>query len=253
MLDSPVVLRWLLRAAGFSAYALLVLVVFGLSGYVAFNQWVRRGVTTVPELAGLAEEDAVRLLADLGLAFRRAETGRWSESVPAGKVVETRPRAGSFVKRGAAIEGVVSLGTRRVTVPELAGKATPAAQLVLRGEGLEAGTSYAVLSALGTPGAVVAQDPPAGLAVPAGTRVDLLVALDSAGATYVMPDLVYRRYDPVRRAFEAGGFHFGNVSFEPYEGVAEGTVLRQQPLPGHPLRRSDSIVLVVASAPEVAP
>ena len=253
MLDSSVVLRWLLRAAGFSAYALLVLVVFGLSGYVAFNQWVRRGVTTVPELAGLAEEDAVRLLADLGLAFRRAETGRWSEGVPAGKVVETRPRAGSFVKRGAAIEGVVSLGTRRVTVPELAGKATPAAQLVLRGEGLEAGASYAVLSALGSPGTVVAQDPPAGLPVPAGTRVDLLVALDSAGATYVMPDLVYRRYDPVRRAFETGGFHFGNVSFEPYEGVAEGTVLRQQPLPGHPLRRSDSIVLVVASAPEVAP
>jgi serine/threonine-protein kinase len=247
------VLRWLLRAVGFSAYALLVLVVFGLSGFVAFNQWVRRGVTTVPELAGLAEEDAVRLLADLGLAFRRAETGRWSESVPTGRVVESRPRAGSFVKRGAAIEAVVSLGTRRATVPELAGKATPAAQLVLRAEGLEAGASFSVLSALGAPGTVVAQDPPAGLAVPAGTRVDLLVALDTAGATYVMPDLIYRRYEPVRRSFESGGFHFGSVAFEPYEGVAEGTVLRQQPLPGHPLRRGDSIALVVASAPEVAP
>lgn len=253
MLDSPVVLRWLLRAAGLTAYAFLVLVVFGLSGYVAFNQWVRRGVTTVPELTGLAEEDAVRLLADLGLAFRRAETGRWSESVATGRVVESRPRAGSFVKRGAAIEGVLSLGARRITVPELAGKATPAAQLVLRGEGLEAGAAYSVLASLGVPGTVVAQDPPAGVAVPAGTRVDLLVALDSAGASYVMPDLVYRRYDPVRRAFEARGFHFGNVTFEPYEGVAEGTILRQLPLPGHPLRRGDAIVLAVASAPGIAP
>jgi beta-lactam-binding protein with PASTA domain len=89
--------------------------------------------------------------------------------------------------------------------------------------------------------------------VPAGTSVDLMVALDTAGAAYVMPDLVYRRYEPIRSAFETRGFRFGNVAFEPYEGVAEGTILRQQPLPGHPLRRTDAISLVVASASGVAP
>jgi eukaryotic-like serine/threonine-protein kinase len=247
LLDSPVVLRRLLRAAGVTAYAILVLVVFALSGYVAFNQWVRRGVTTVPELAGLSEEEAARLLADIGLAFRRAETERWSDKVEAGRIIESRPRAGSLVKRGAAIEAFVSLGARRVVVPELAGKAMPAAQIMLRGESLEPGATLSVLSGSGTPGTIVAQDPPAGASVAAGTAVDLLVATESAGATYVMPDLVYRRYEPIRRAFESGGFRFGNVSFEPYEGVAEGTILRQDPLPGHPLRRSEPISLVVAS------
>ena len=67
-----------------------------------------------------------------------------------------------------------------------------------------------------------------------------------------MPDLVYRRYEAVRQSLQAGGFRFGSVTFEPYEGVAEGTILRQQPLPGHPLRRSDAISLVVASTTATA-
>ena len=50
-----------------------------------------------------------------------------------------------------------------------------------------------------------------------------------------------------RRRFEAAGFRFGAVTFEPYEGISEGTILRQGPLPGHPLRRSDALSLVVAA------
>ncbi len=241
-------LRRLLRAAGLAAYALLLLVVSAVSAYLAFNAWVRSGVTTVPELAGLAEEQAERLLGEVGLELRGAETGRWSESVPLGHVVETRPRAGSFVKRGAAIEAVLSLGQRRIAVPDLAGRPVPAAQLMLRGEGLEAGVTLSVLAAAGAPGTVVGQDPPPGTSAAAGAPVDLLVALDNTGATYVMPDLVYRRFDPVRSRLESGGFRFGAVTFEPYEGVADGTILRQLPLPGHPLRRTDSITLVVAAA-----
>lgn len=248
-------LRRLLRWAAFAAYALLVLLVFTVSAYFAFSQWVRRGVTTVPELAGMSEEEATRLLADVGLAERRAETDRWSESVPPGRVVETRPRAGSFVKRGAEIEVVLSLGARRIAVPELNGKAIAAATLVLRSEGLEPGATLAVFATQGEPGTVVGQDPPAGAAAPPGSAVDLLVALDRAGATYVMPDLVYRHYEAVRSSFERSGFRLAPVTREPYEGVSEGTILRQQPLPGHPLRRSDTIALVVAAAaqPEVTP
>lgn len=245
-------LRRLLRAAGLAAYALLVLAVFAFTAYFAFNHWVRRGVTTVPDLTALGEEEAAALLADQGLAFRRAESGRWSETIPAGQLIETRPAAGSLVKRGAAIEGVVSQGARRVAVPELAGKALPAARLMLGSEGLEAGATLAVFAAAGTPGTVVGQNPPAGSQAPAGARVDLLVAQEFSGATYVMPDLVYRRYEPVRRALEARGFRFGNVTFEPYEGIAEGTILRQSPLPGHPLRRSEAIALGV-SAPGATP
>mgnify|MGYP003477662428 CR=1 FL=1 len=78
-------------------------------------------------------------------------------------------------------------------------------------------------------------------------------ALPAPADTFIMPDLVYRRYEPVRRYFEGGGFRLGAVKFEPYEGISDGTILRQNPLPGHPLRRRDVISLVVAATQGALP
>jgi beta-lactam-binding protein with PASTA domain len=95
---------------------------------------------------------------------------------------------------------------------------------------------------------VIEQDPDPNASVPPATGVDLLLAMAVPGERYVMPDLVYRNYDQVRPTFEAHGFKLGNVKFERYEGVAAGVILRQFPLPGHPVSREDGISLVVATA-----
>lgn len=249
MLDCPTVPRRFLSFVRRAAWGATLAAVCVISAYLAFNLFVRRGVTTVPELAGLAGDEAARMLADQGLRFHAADpAGRWSAEVAEGRVIETKPRAGSFVKRGSAVEVVVSLGARLATVPNLAGRALNAALVTVRAEGLELGDSLSVITAAGEPGTVVGQDPPPGVRVPAGGKIDLLIAGDWRPETFVMPDLVYRRYEPVRRYFEGGGFRVGTVKFEPYEGVAEGTILRQSPLPGHPLRRRDVIALVVAAA-----
>jgi eukaryotic-like serine/threonine-protein kinase len=235
-------------------WGVVLMAVFVASAYLAFNFFVRRGAMTVPELAGLTSEEASRLLADQGLRYRAAEpAGKWNATVDEGRVVESRPRAGGFVKRGSAVEVVLSLGARRANVPNLAGKAMSAARVTVQAEGLELGDTLSVASATGEPGMIVGQDPPAGSSVPAGTRIDLLVALDASSDTFVMPDLVYRRYEPVRGFFERGGFRMGAVKFEPYEGITEGTILRQNPLPGHPLRRRDVISLVVAASQGALP
>ena len=64
-----------------------------------------------------------------------------------------------------------------------------------------------------------------------------------------MPDLVYRDYDLVRLFFERRGFQLGGVKPEIYEGVPPGVILRQYPLAGHPLTRSDVISLVISTVP----
>ncbi len=232
----------------------MLLAVFGVTAYLSFNLYIRRGAMTVPELAGLTAEEASRLLADQGLLLRAAEpAGRWDADVAEGRVIETRPRAGGFVKRGSAVEVVLSLGVRQASVPNLVGQQMTAAQLTVQSEGLVLGDTLAIASSAGEPGTIVGQDPAAGASVAAGTRIDLLVALDAPADTFVMPDLIYRRYEPVRRHFEDGGFRLGAVKFEPYEGISDGTILRQNPLPGHPLRRRDVISLVVAAAQGALP
>ena len=240
------VLRRLLAAAGVAAYVVVCLVLFLASAYLSFNLFVRKGVTSVPELAGMAEDEAAALLGEQGLKLRRSDTGLYDDAVAEGRILDQRPRPGGLVKRGSAVEIVLSQGPRLIRVPELLGQALPAAQLTASAEGIGLHLTANVFSDAGAPGTVIAQDPPAGALVDRAASVDVLVALASAGDAFLMPDLVYRHYEPVRRLFERRGFRLGNVKFEPYEGIAPGVVLRQFPLPGHPVRRRDAISLVVA-------
>jgi len=216
------------------------------SAYLSFNYWVRRGVTAIPDARGLGEDEARAMLGQAGLVGRRADVQRFSAEVPAGKVLESRPAAGSLVKRGAEVELVLSRGEERIRVPDLGGKALAAARLTLEGEGLAVGANLSIYSGRGPAGTVVGQDPAPGTELGAGDSVQLLVAREELRPAWVMPDLVARRYEPVRARLQAEGFRFGGVTFEPYEGVASGTILRQSPAPGHRLGRGDAISLVVA-------
>jgi beta-lactam-binding protein with PASTA domain len=241
--------RRLLSWLGLAAYVLLVLVVFLAAGYLAFSFFVRSGAMAVPNVTGLARAEAADQLAELGLILRRAEGGgRYDDKVPAGRIVRQTPEPRTLVKRGSGVEVVLSLGPRRVKVPSLAGKALPAAQVTLSAIGLEVGSILGAFDVQRPPGAVVEQDPDAGEDVPPASPVDLLLAMAAPGRRYLMPDLVYRHYEPVRQFFEARGFRFGSVKFERYEGVAAGVILRQFPLPGHPLTTHDPVSLVVATA-----
>jgi len=232
--------------AGRLLRGLALVALFVLTSYLAFSFWVRRGAIAVPALVGLSEEAARATLDERGLTFHVADFGSFSDEIAVGHVLETRPAGGSLVKRGAEIEIVLSRGEHRVAVPDLGGRSLTAARVTIESEGLAEGARLEVFSTRGPAGTVIGQDPAPGLEVAAGTPVALLVARAGSAPAWVMPDLVSRRYEPVRASLEAGGFRFGNVAIEPYEGALAGTILRQTPLPGHPLRRDDAISLVVA-------
>lgn len=245
--------RKLLKALGLAVYGGALLVAFGVASYLAFSLFVRSGVTRTPDLVGLPQDEALALLAEQALRWDREEVeSRYSETIPAGQVAAQRPRAGSLVKQGSGVKLVLSLGPQRLSVPELSGKGLPAAQVALTASGLTLGRTLGIFRPGAEPGTVVGQMPePEESAAPA-TPVDLFLAQAGSAEAYLMPDLVYRRYEEVRRFFEQRGFRLGSVRFEPYEGAPEGAILRQFPLAGHPLSRRDAISLVVAAAAETA-
>ncbi len=239
--------RWL-RFLALGAYFGAVLLVFVVSAYIAFSIFVRSGVTSVPELAGLTDEEAVTMLTDQGLRLKeRQGEEAYDEQVAIGHVLRQRPGAGAFVKRGSVVEVVFSRGPQRIQVPDLVGQALQSAQVALAAVGLSGGRTFSVWSDQQASGLVSLQNPPAGSRVDRDTPIDLFASLGNSAETYVMPDLIYRGYDDVKVFFERSGFRLGSVKFEAYEGIARGVVLRQFPLPGHPLRRQDSIALVVAA------
>ena len=242
-----------LRGLGFIIYSGLVVLVFLLAGYLSFNFFVRSGVTTVPDLRGLKEEEASAVLTDQGLESRRREDeDRYDESIAAGHVVAQQPRSGSLVKRGSPVRLIVSQGPNQIRVPDVTGRAPQAAQVTLAAAGLSAGETLAIYSDAQPPGLVALQTPAAGGPAPPATVVRMYAVAERPGDLYVMPDLVYRRFEEVRDFCSSQGFRMGSVKLEPYEGVGEGIVLRQFPLAGHPVARQDAISLVVAAAPELA-
>jgi beta-lactam-binding protein with PASTA domain len=65
-----------------------------------------------------------------------------------------------------------------------------------------------------------------------------------------MPDLIDRPADSVRAALDRYGMTATNVKFESYPGIADGTIIRQFPLPGAPVSSRDPISLVVSRQEE---
>lgn len=240
-------LRKVLRSLGFLAYLGTVFALFVLAGYVSFNLFVRSGATRTPRLVELSMQEARDVLADQGLRLRVEEDGRFHPSIPTEHVVKQSPGEGALVKRGSVVEVVPSLGPQRVSVPDLAGQSVQGAQVQLAAAGLSLGRTVEVFGEDTPAGEVVAQQPGAESAVAPGTPIDLLVARKGSAAAFVMPDLVYRDYDDVRRFFETRGFRIGSVKYERYEGIPSGAILRQYPEAGHPLGRGETLALVVAA------
>jgi serine/threonine-protein kinase len=239
-------MRWF----GWAAYAVGLVLLFAAAGYLSFSRFVRSGGTEVPDLIGIPEERLAEALAESGLGFRsRSGSERYDDVVPAGQVLRHTPAAGTLAKRGATVSVTLSLGPQLMEVPDVRGRALQAAQVTLAAAGLAVGRTAGVHTANTPPGAVHEQFPPGGSRVGRASAVDLYLATSSRVGTFLMPDLVYRDYEEVRRYFERRGFRLGSVKFEPYENVRPGIVLRQFPLPGHPLRRQDVISLVVVSPP----
>jgi eukaryotic-like serine/threonine-protein kinase len=249
LLDCPAMKGRLLRFAGWLAYAGCLLVIFAAAGYFSFSQFVRSGGTEVPDLVGLPTGEVEQVAAEAGLEYRSREgTERYDDVVPAGHVLRQSPPAGTLVKKGSTLDVVVSLGAQSMTVPNVRGDALQAAQVTLAAVGIAIGRTAGVHTLGANPGTVFEQFPAGGQRVGRASTVDLLLAISDRTGIFLMPDLTYRDYERVRRFFEARGFRLGSVKYEPYESVAAGVVLRQFPLPGHPLRRQDVISLVVVGS-----
>jgi serine/threonine-protein kinase len=242
-------LQRLLRWSGLLAYGVVLAGIFGCAGYLSFSLFVRRGVTKVPAVTARSAEEADRLLADHGLTVRRRdEADRYDEGIPRGRVRWQNPGAGSLVKRGSPVQIAFSLGPQEVAVPDLRGLTLQEAHFALAGVGLGIGRTVRVFSSGFSRGAIAEQEPPPGGSARPDQAVDLYLSQGALAERYVMPDLVYRRYTHARAFLEGRGFRFGSIKYEPYEGVEPGIVLRQAPLPGHPLVPEDGISIVVAAA-----
>ncbi len=229
-------------------FAILFVVLFGISSFFSFRLFVRGRSIPAPELIGLTLADARAESSDAGLILEvDNEMDRNADEVPFGAVVWQNRDPGSYVKRGTRLIVGQSLGPLVLRVPDLTGQSARTALLRFSQRNLQMGTLSYIPSR--TPG-IMAADPPAGTVVEGQTPVSLLVGFAVPPPSYVMPDVINRTISRVTSTFEARNLSVTNIRYETYPGIQDGTIIRQFPLPGSPVRAGDAITLVVTRQQE---
>ena len=154
----------------------LVLVVGALiiSYHLLVFVWERTAPpeVTVPEIVGLSETEATRLLSAKGL---RGEvvTRRWDEKVPEGSVITSHPPGGRRVRLGRVVQLTVSSGSRWAVVPDVGEMSVDRARALLNQAKLNLGNQRAEYDPTVPIGYVIRQAPEPGRKVPRGTDVTL--------------------------------------------------------------------------------
>ncbi len=249
----PFVRRLLVRLGRGLGIGLLVTGTLGLAFatgvYFTLRAAVSRPELVVPDVVDLDGEEARAELAAQGLEVM-VTGSRHDANVPAGKVLEQFPLAGTRTKRGRPVRLVLSLGPARAVVPQVTGMSVRGAQLALRAAGLRLRHTANVPSATVPIGRVIAQDPPPGTEGYPGDQVALLLSSGPPERAFVMPELVGRTWGDVRERLERSGFRRirARRAGSPDESAATDTITSQWPRPGHRVTAGDRLSVVTRPA-----
>jgi serine/threonine-protein kinase len=137
----------------------------------------------VPNVVGMAEEDAKTAITDAGLKVGSVSTQ--PDPAPAGQVIDQNPSPGLTVDKGSTVDLIVSLGPEKVIVPDLTCMSYGRASSELSSRGLQIENAGEMPPSLACSkfGKVVAQDPEAFKEVDSGSTVKVWLV----GETFPSP------------------------------------------------------------------
>jgi serine/threonine-protein kinase len=194
---------------------------------------------TVPKLVGTKAADAVDVLGPLTLTVGDTRQ-QWSETVPKGRVVSQSPDPEASVKRGTAVDLVVSKGPEPIDVPKVTGTPFDAAAAKLGKLGFQVRRGADVNSDTVPAGNVVSQDPASGT-LHRGDAVTLVV---SKGPVMVqVPNVVDQQDALAEKALTDLGFTVDKQY--PFGDLFEKKVRAQDPAAGTTVPKGSTIHLTI--------
>ncbi len=195
------------------------------------------GVTEIPSVGGLTEEEAKTRLEKRGFSIQTEF--QFNDRIPEDRVIGTEPAVGTTVESGSTVKLLVSRGSNRVEVPDVTGLNDQQALDAL--EAVELGGNVVQRDDEAPAGEVVGQSPGAGRMVARGTQVTIFV---STGVV-VVPDVRGQQRKAAVTALKQEGF-IVSVSEEPTTDVDESNrVINQFPPGGSRGQRGDTVTITV--------
>jgi len=220
--------------------ALVVLLALGM----AWGLGMIGGGLRVPDTTGWSAVDAKKALVDIGLTIGKEDTLA-DPTVPKDAVISTDPPANAQVKKGDAIDLVISSGPEMVTVPSVVGSAEASAVAALQAAGFTVDPIFTrEFNSKYPAGEVFKTDPAQGTDAPKGSKVSLWV---SKGAENVaVPFVGDLTQADATTQLNTAGFSV-KVTPKPSDTVAKGTVVDQKPTGGTQAAKGSDVTIYVSS------
>jgi serine/threonine-protein kinase len=191
----------------------------------------------VPTVVGTPEVEARAAILDAHLEVGDV-TRQYDEKVPEGDVVSADPAPGKELKRGAAVDLVVSKGRRPIEVTSWVGKPADDAKAALTKDGFKVTTTEKFDDEV-PKGDVVSQSPDSGT----GFKNDTVSLVVSKGPPLVeVPDVMRKQRQEAERILTRAGFQ---VSVTKVLGGYFGTVRFQDPSGGSMAPRGSTVTITI--------
>ena len=207
------------------------------------------GAIEVPNVKGLTQTAAANTVRGMGLSLG-AILKQYSDTVPAGIVLDQSPAAGAKVAVGTPVSLTVSLGPAGVVkVPDVRGLPEETAKTLLQNAGLT-NTTLRQPDPTVPAGNAIGTDPSAGTQVKLGSSVILIIStgFSQPQEVAVPGEVIGMTVEDARESlFAVGLFHVGNITMRPHATIPAGRVSGLSPTAGTLVAYGTTINLFVSS------
>ncbi len=201
------------------------------------------GPTQVPPVAGEERAVAEQRIRQAGLQANFADV--FSDEVPAGEVVDSRPGAGSWTKKDGTVAVSISQGPKLSDVPNVVGMQLEQAKQAIAENDLAINPNIERKNSIEPLDKVLSQDPPP-KQVKSGELVTLLVS--DGPAILPIPALNGKSGDAAQAELRELGFT--PVSESVFNAAAAGTVVGQAPPAEEPHPQGTEVKISVSKGPQ---
>ena len=199
----------------------------------------------VPNVVGKTSEEAQATLTTAELKFVIEE--QFSEDVPAGSIIQTKPGAETKTRKGKDVTLVVSKGPERYIIPsDLAGQDPNAASDALKALTLEISGTEDVFDDKIETGKVVGTNPAAGEQVKRGTPVKILVSKGPAPVD--IPKILGTDIQKVTTQLGELGLSVV-VADQIFDDSPAGQVISSDPAPGTSVPKGTQVKVTISKGP----
>ena len=222
------------------ALFLLIAILFGAYKVLNANK------ISVPSLVGMSQSEAKSSLKNLGLSIQVVEEV-FSEDVPKGKIIATKPGGGGKVSPAGTVGLIVSKGQERIVIPILNGLTPDVASGKIADLGLSVGQVNESFDMKVAAGFVIGTDPKDGSEVRRKSIVNLIV---SKGVEQLsLSSYVGKGGEQALSELNDLGFDV-NVKYSFSDNIFKGQVITQTPEKSDLISKGSKIELVISKGSE---